>query len=72
MHNPKKVRIHAYFVSFSSKSTVHKWARRAINNCLNDMNRSALERRGFGASFEGYYTFVGDLDVALSEVKEHA
>ena len=33
---------------------------------------SALERRGLGASFEGYYTFVGDLDVALSEVKEHA
>ena len=36
------------------------------------MNRSALEKRGLGASFEGYYTFVGDLDVALSEVKEHA
>ena len=28
--------------------------------------------QGLGASFEGYYTFVEALDVALSEVKEHA
>ena len=60
MHNP-----------FFPKQLSTKWARRAINNCLNDMNRNALENRGLRASFEGYYTFVEVLDVALREVKEH-
>ena len=47
----KKVRIHAYFVIFL-KATVHKVERRAINNAPDDMNRSALEKGGLGASFE--------------------
>ena len=49
----KKVRIHTYFVFFF-KTTVHKWALRAINNCSNDMTRSALEKGDLGASFEVY------------------
>ena len=49
----EKARIHAYFVIFF-KATVHKWARRDINNCLNDINRSALEKKDLGASFELY------------------
>ena len=53
------------------ETPVHQWARRDINTCPNDIHRSALERRGLGASFEGYYAFVEALDVALSEVKEH-
>ena len=32
------------------KATVHKWARRGINNCPNDMNRRALKKGGLGAS----------------------
>ena len=51
---------------------MHKRARRDGCSCRNDAVGSALEKRGLGASFEGYYTFVGDLNVALSEVKEHA
>ena len=51
---------------------MQKRARRDRCNCRNHAVGSALERRGLGASFERYYTFVGDLDVALSEVKEHA
>ena len=51
---------------------MHKRARRDGCSCRNDAVGSALERRGLGASFEGYYTFVEALDVALSEVKEHA
>ena len=49
----KKVRIHAYFVIFF-KATVHKWTRRDINNCPNDMNRNALEKGGLGTSFKVY------------------
>ena len=49
-----------------------KRARRDGCSCRNDVIGSALERRGLGASFEGYYTFFEALDVALSEVKEHA
>ena len=51
---------------------MQKRARRDGCSCRNNAVDSALERRGLGASFEGHYTFVGDLDVALSEVKEHA
>ena len=51
---------------------MQKRARRDSCSCRNDAVGSALERRGLGASFEGYYTFVEALDVALSEVKEHA
>ena len=49
----EKARIHTYFVIFF-ETTVHKWARRDINNCLNDINRGALEIGGLGASFELY------------------
>ena len=49
----EKIRIHAYFVIFFI-ATIHKWARRAVNNCSNDMNRSALEKGDLGASFELY------------------
>ena len=51
---------------------MHKRARRDGCSCRNDAVGSALERQGLGASFGGYYTFIGDLDAALSEVKEHA
>ena len=51
---------------------MQKRARRESCTCWNDAVDSALERQGLGASFEGYYTFVEALDVALSEVKEHA
>ena len=51
---------------------MQKRARRDRCNCQNNAVGSALERRGLGASFEGYYTFVEALNVALSEVKEHA
>ena len=54
------------------KEGMQKRARRDCCSCRNDAVGSALERRGLGASFEGYYTFVGALNVALSEVKEHA
>ena len=57
---------------FFLKEGMHKRARRDGCSCQNDAVGSALERRGLGASFGGYYTFVGDLDVALSEVKDHA
>ena len=49
---------------------MQKRARRDGCSCRNDAFGSALERRGLGACFEGYYTFVKALDVALSEVKE--
>ena len=51
---------------------MQKRARRDECSCRNNAVDSALERRGLGASFEGYYTFIEALDVALSEVKEHA
>ena len=51
---------------------MQKRARRGGCSCRNDAVGSALERQGLRASFEGYYTFVEALDVALSEVKEHA
>ena len=51
---------------------MHKRAHRDGCSCRNDAGGSALERWGLGASFEGYYTFAEALDVALSEVKEHA
>ena len=54
------------------KEGIQKRARRDDCSCRNDAVDSALERWGLGASFEGYCTFVTDLDVALSEVKEHA
>ena len=43
------------------KEGVHKWARRDINNCANDINRGALERGDLGASFELYSTTIGVL-----------
>ena len=43
-----------------------KQARRDHNSCPNDMNRNVLERRGLGASFEGYYSFVRHLADAVS------
>ena len=46
--------IYAYFMDFFFKATVHKWARRGINNCPNDMNCRALKKGGLGASFELY------------------
>ena len=51
---------------------MQKRARRDDCSCRNDAVDGALERQGLGASFEGYYTLVEALDVALSEVKEHA
>ena len=54
------------------KEGVQKRARRDGCSCRNDTIGNALERWGLGASFGGYYTFVGALYVALSEVKEHA
>ena len=51
---------------------MQKRARRDGCSCRNDAVGSALERQDLGASFEGYYTFVEALDVALIEVKEHA
>ena len=57
---------------FFLKEGMQKRARRDGCSCLNDAVGSALERWGLGASFGGYCTFVEALDVALSEVKEHA
>ena len=54
------------------KEGMQKRARRDGCSCRNNAVGDALERQGLGASFEGYYTFVEALDVALSEVKEHA
>ena len=51
---------------------MQKRTRRDRCNCQNDTVGSALERQGLGVSFEGYKTFVEALNVALSEVKEHA
>ena len=60
------------FDHFFLKEGMQKRARRDRCSCRNNAVGSALERRGLGASFEGYYTFAEALDVALSEVKEHA
>ena len=54
------------------KEGMQKRARRDGCSCRNNAVGSALERQGLGASFGGYYTFIEALDVALSEVKEHA
>ena len=61
-----------FLTTFFLKEGMQKRARRDGCSCRNDAVGSALERQGLGASFEGYYTFVEALDVALSEVKEHA
>ena len=61
-----------HFLPLFLKEGMQKRARRDGCSCRNDAVGSALERRGLGASFEGYYTFVEDLDVALTEDKEHA
>ena len=64
----KKVRIRAFFVIFF-KATAHKWACRAINNCLNDINRTALEKGGLGASFELYGGHTSYLSTSLRLIK---
>ena len=66
----EKARIHAYFVIFFFKAPVHKWARRDINNCLNDMNRGALGKGGLGASFELYDGNKSYLSTVVSSFKE--
>ena len=60
------------FLTTFLKEGMQKRARRDGCSCRNNAVDGALERQGLGASFEGYYTFVKALDVALSEVKEHA
>ena len=60
------------FLTTFLKEGMQKRARRGGCSCRNDAVGSALERRCLCASFEGYYTFIEALDVALSEVKEHA
>ena len=55
---------------FFLKEGTQKLARRDECSCRNNAVGSALERQGLSASFEGYYTFVGALVDALSEVKE--
>ena len=57
-----------HFLPLFLKEGMQKRARRDDRNCWNDAVGSALERKDLGASFDGYYTFVGDLNVALSEV----
>ena len=51
---------------------MQKRARRDGCSCRNDAVGSALEKVRSWRIFWGYYTFVEALDVALSEVKEHA
>ena len=65
----KSSHIHVFY-GFFLKATVHKWARRGINNCPNDMNRRALEKGGLGASFELYDESTTCLNTVLSSFKE--
>ena len=60
-----------HFWSLFLKEGMQKQTRRDGCSCMNNAVDSALERQCLGASFEGYYTFVEDLDVALTEVKEY-
>jgi len=53
----KKLVYRHIFMIFFLKASVHKWMRRDLKNCPNDMNPSALEKRGLGASFESYGGF---------------
>ena len=52
------------------KATVHKWARRGINNFPNDINGRALKKRGLGASFKVYNGSTSCLSTVLSSFKE--
>ena len=62
--------IQHFWPHFLLKEGRQKRARRDGGCCQNDAVDSALEKQGLGASFEGYYIFVGDLDVVLTAVKD--
>ena len=51
------------------KEGMQKYVLRDRCSCPNDMNHSALERGGLGASFERDNRFIGGLDVAVSSFK---
>ena len=53
------------------KEGIQKQARRENCSCWNNVVGSVLKMQSLDVSFEGYYTFVRYVDVALSEVKEH-
>ena len=60
------------FLTTFLKEGMQKQAHRDTCSCRKDTIDNAFERRALGVSFEGYYTFVGCLDVSVSEVKKHA
>ena len=67
-----KLKIRIFFAKKNSilqtflKANMKKQEPRDRYSCLNDMNRSVLEREGLGACFEGYYSFVKHFVNAVS------
>ena len=57
-----------HFLPLFLKEGMQKRAHRDVCSCRNDAVGNALESKGLSESFEGYYTFVKALNVALSEV----
>ena len=55
-----------HFTHFFERKYAEIGSQRPLYSCPNDMNGSALERGGLGATFKVYYRFLNHLNVAVS------